>query len=140
MTLHAAIEAELPFLRAEAEARMLSTVTIRRKSGAWTQDEDTGEEIPIWADVYTDLPFRLAGAYHGDAVTRRVTIGGQEFQQAVRTGNLPASTDDLEDSDLIDITAGENAGRVLMVVEATWQDQATARRVPVVEVDRPEEW
>lgn len=140
MTLAAAIAAELPFLRSEAEARMTSRVTIRRKTGAWTQDEDTGEEIPTWADVYTELPFRLAGAYHGDAVTRRVTIGDQEFQQAVRTGHMPADTDDLQDGDLIDITSGENADRALQIVEATWQDQATARRVPVIEVDRPEEW
>jgi hypothetical protein len=140
VTLAADIAAELPGLRAEAEARMTSRVTIRRKSGQWTQDEDTGEEVSTWDVIYTELPFRLAGAYHGDAVTRRVVVGGEEYQQAVRTGHMPASTTDLADADLIDITSGENAGRVLMVVEATWQDQATARRVPVVEVERPEEW
>lgn len=140
MTLQAAIEAQLPLLRAEAEARMTSRVTIRRKTDQVTQDEDTGEEIPVWDEVHVDVPFRLAGAYHGDAVTRRVTIGEEEYQQAVRTGNLPVGTSDLADSDLLEITAGENTGRILMVLEATWQDQATARRVPVIEVDRPEEW
>lgn len=126
--------------RYAAESRMTSLATIRRKTGLPTQDETTGEEVPLWTVVYTDLPFRLAGASQGTAATRTVTIGAEEFQQAVRTGHMPAGTSDLADSDLIEVTAGENAGRVLRVVEATWQDQATARRVPVVEVDRPGEW
>lgn len=125
--------------REAAEARMTSRVTVRRKTGLTTQDEDTGEEVPEWAVVHTKLPFRLGGST-GAGTTRRVTIGAEEFQQALRTGHLPADTDDLLDADLLEVTAGENVGRVLRVVEATWQDQATARRVPVVEVDRPEEW
>lgn len=138
MTLQSAIEAELPFLRAEAEARMTSTATVRRLSERVEQDEETGLEVPVWDDIYTG-PFRLGGS-SGAAGTRTVTIGGVEVQVATRVAHFPASTTDLTDGDLIDLTAGENAGLVLRIVEADWQDQATARRVPVVAVDRPEEW
>lgn len=140
MTLQAAIEAQLPFLRAEAEARMTSTATIRRKTGTGGQNETTGLEAGVWTAVHTDIPFRLGGADRGGAGSRVVTAGGVETVVAVRTGHLPATTSNLQDGDLIDITAGENAGVVLHIVEATWQDQATARRVPVYEVARPSEW
>lgn len=118
---------------------MTSRVTVRRKTGSTTTDSD-GWKVPVWAVVYSELPFRLGGSNQGSAGTRRVTLGDEEYQQAVRVGNLPAATDDLRDGDFIEVTDGENAGRVLRIVEATWQDQATARRVPVVEVDRPGEW
>lgn len=137
MTLQSAIDAELPYLRAEAEARMLSTATVRRSGAMVVVD---GIESPGWADVVTDVPFRLGGADRGGAGTRTVTIGETEVQLAVRTGSFPAGTTGLQDGDLIEITAGENAGLVLRIVEAAWQDQATARRVPVVEEQRPEEW
>jgi hypothetical protein len=123
-----------------AESRMTSRATVRRKTGVTTQDEGTGEEVPVWAVVHADLSFRLGGSNQGNAGTRTVRIGDEEFQQAVRVGHFPANTTGLADSDLIEVTAGENAGRVLRIVEASWQDQATARRVPVVEVDRPGEW
>lgn len=140
MTLQAAIEATLPFLRAEAEARMTSRATVLRKTGETAQDESTGLEVPVWAAVYIDTPFRLGGSQQGGAGTRTITIGGVEIQVATRVGHFPANHDLLADGDLIEVTAGENAGAVLRIVEAAWQDQATARRVPVVTVDRPEEW
>lgn len=140
MTLQAAIAAELPFLRAEALGRMASTVTVRRKTGATTQDEGTGAEVPVWADVYTAAPFRLGGANQGSTGSRVIELPGGEAAVALRTGHFPHDHDDLADGDLIEITAGENAGLVLRIVEATWQDQATARRVQVVEERRPEEW
>lgn len=119
---------------------MTSQCKIRRATGHTTQDEDTLEEVPVWTVTHAQLPFRLGGSDRGASTTRTISIGDDEYQQAVRVGNLPASTDNLADGDLIEVTAGENAGRVLRIVEASWQDQATARRVPVVEVDRPEEW
>lgn len=140
MTLQPAIDAELPFLRAEAEGRMKSTVTIRRKTGQLAQNETTGLKSPVWTAVYTDHPFRLGGAERGGSGSRTLVIGGVTTTIAARVGHLPHTTDNLQDGDLIDITAGENAGKVLHIIEATWQDQATARRVPVYEVERPSEW
>lgn len=119
---------------------MASTVTIRRKTGTTVQNETTGLKAPVWTAVYTNIPFRLAGADRGGSTSRTAVIGGVTVTVASRTGHLPHDTDDLQDGDLIDITAGENAGKVLHIIEATWQDQATARRVPVYEVQRPSEW
>jgi hypothetical protein len=139
MSLQAAIEAELPFLRREAEGRMQSRVTIRRKTGDTTQDETTGAEAAVYAVTHTDLPFRLAGT-RGDSPSRKVTVGGVDVTLAVRVGSVPATTDNLADGDLIEVTAGENAGTVWRIVEADFQDQATARRLPVVAAQRPVEW
>lgn len=141
MTLNAAIEAELPYLRAEALARMTSTVTVRRLSDRADQDEDNGLELAGYEVVYAG-PFRLGGSERGGAGSRTLDVGGVEVQVATRVGHFPHDTTGLADGDLIDVTAGENAGLVLRIVEAAWQDQSTARRVPVVETQRPEwpEW
>lgn len=119
---------------------MTSRATIRRKTGQTAQDESTGEEVPVWLVVHTKVPFRLGGPNQGSPGHRKIRVGEGEFEQATRVGNLPADTSDLLDGDYIDITSGENAGRALRILEATWIDQSTARRVPVVEVDRPGEW
>ncbi len=58
----------------------------------------------------------------------------------VRRADFPFDTTDLADNDFIDITAGKSAGKAYRIVEAEDQDQATARRVPVVGEQRPEEW
>ena len=95
-----------------------------------------GIESPGWADVYTDLPLRLTG---GEGF-RTVTVGETQTQVAVREAHVPADTTGLEDGDLILISVGEWAGTVWRIVDAGCQDQATARRVPVVSADRPAEW
>lgn len=134
MTLQSAIEAELPNLRAEALARMTSRVDVYRKTDETTTDAD-GYEVPVWEVVHYDLPFRLVG---GD--TRAVTVGGVTFQEATARGDLPWDTTDLADGDYLDVISGEWAESVFRVVEAVKGDQRTARRVPVAEVSRPEEW
>ena len=133
MTLSDAIDAELPFLRAEATARMTSTARVHRLTGDMVKVD--GYEVPEWATVYAARPFRLVG---GD--TRKVTIGGVDFQEATARGDFPWDTSDLRDGDLVEVTAGEWAGSVFRVVEAVKGDQRTARRVPVAEVSRPGEW
>lgn len=142
VSLNAAIGAELPYLRAEAEARMTSRATIRRKTGHWVQIEETGEEVPVWAVVHADVPFRLGGGAEAFSTgsTRRQNIGGIEIQTATRVGHLPVWVDGLSDGDWIDVLSGDNAGRAFSIIEADFKDQATARRVPVLAQDRPEEW
>lgn len=133
----------IPAMRTRAESRMLSRVTVRRKTGYTAQDEGTGLEVPVWDKVYTALPFRLGGSVTATASrmsSRTREFGGVDVQLAARTGHMPAATDNLADGDYIEVTEGENAGTVLAIVEATWQDQATARRVPVIEAIRPTEW
>lgn len=97
-----------------------------------------GLETPGWTTLHTNLPGRIAGSRGGTAQTRTVTIGQTEVQVAVREWHFPAGTSGLRDGDIVKVTAGENAGVFLRVVEASWQDQATARRVPVVEIQKPE--
>lgn len=137
MTIQSAIDAALPQLRAEAEARMTSHCTVRRSGASTTVDSI---ESPGWADVHTDLPCRLGGSERGGAGTRATSVGRTELQMAVRVLHVPATTSGIADGDLVEITSGEHAGLVLEVVEAAGQDQATARRLPVIEAQRPTEW
>ena len=133
MTLQAAIEAQLPRLQAEALARMTSRANVHRAIA--DPEKVDGYDVPEWDLIHVGIPFRLVG---GD--TRKVTVGGVDFQEATARGDLPWDTADLADDDYLDITAGEWAGSVFRVVEAVKGDQWTARRVPVAEVPRPEEW
>ena len=125
--------------RAMAESRMTSTAAVLRKTGGTTTDGN-GFTVPVWATVEAASPFRLGGANQGSSGTRTEDVGGVEFQTAIRVGHFPIAVDDLRDGDYIEVTAGENDGLVLRVIEGDWQDQATARRVPVVATERPAEW
>ncbi|GAB2970267.1 DUF6093 family protein [Nocardioides montaniterrae] len=134
-----AIAVELPFLRAEARARMTSICTIRRRSATRTTGAD-GMDVNTWDVTHTDLPVRISGNARGAASITARSERTTEFNRSDRTASLPYDTTDLMDGDLIEVIAGESAGTVWRIVEADWQDQATARRVPVDAVDRPEEW
>jgi hypothetical protein len=118
---------------------MESTVAVMRKTGGKTTGAD-GFEVDEWATVYAAADFRLGGANQGSTGSRTLNVGGVDVQVGVRVGNFAYDTTDLADGDLIEVTAGENDGLVLRIVEADWQDQATARRVPVVATERPGEW
>ena len=138
MDLQAAIDTELPKLRRQAESRMTSRCTIRRKGGPAVVVD--GFKVPAWTTVHTDLPVRIGGASRGASSARRDDSAGAEVEVPVRTAHFPATTTGLADGDYIEVTSGESPGLVLRIVEATWKDQATARRVPVVGVVRPKEW
>lgn len=127
-------------LRAYAEARMVSRVTVRRKTGKSVQDEATGEQVPEWLVVHAGLSFRLDGSSTGDGGSHAVTVGGVEYEQATAVGHFPALSADLEDGDFVDVTSGEWSGAVFSIVAAIRADQKTARRVPIAEESRPEEW
>lgn len=116
---------------------MTSTATVKREGDPTTVG---GLEVPSWTVVVADLPGRLAGSRGGAAQSRTVTIGQTEMQLAVREWHCPASTAGLRDGDVIEVTAGDNAGVFLRVVESAFQDQATARRLPVAEIQEPEGW
>lgn len=142
MTVNAAIEAELPFLRREAEARMTSRATIYRKTDRTAQDESTGYDAPVW-DVLGVLPFRLDTGGDSNGGSRGVTVGGVTYEEASGVGHIPTDADarltsPLADGDLADVT-GETAG-VWRVIAAVAYDQKTARRLPIAEEQRPEEW
>lgn len=132
------LDAALPELRAYAESRMTSQVVVMRKTGAKVYVN--GYQVPEWAAVHIDLPFRSSGGSSGDGGSRGVTIGGVTFEEATGIGSVPATTVDLRDNDLLEVTAGKWAGDVYRIVAAIRYDQKTARRLPIVETARPEEW
>lgn len=141
MILQPLIEAALPQLRAEAEARMTSRCTAKRKDNEADPVSDAhGFESQPWTVLEVDLPIRVGGYQRGASGSRAVTSGGVEVELATRVAHLPAVTTGLRDGDIIEVTSGENEGLFLRVVEATFQDQATARRLPVLEVAEPEGW
>lgn len=123
--------------RLVAESRMTSRVTIARKSGKAKVD---GYDVPVWERVHTDLPFRLDGSAANDGGSIGVTIGGVRFEGATCVGHVPATTTDLRDDDLIEITEGESVGRFFRIEKATLLDQKTARRFPLADTQRPKEW
>jgi hypothetical protein len=136
------VAARLARGRAAAEARMgwangnhASDAVVKREDTDNPQTVD-GLEVPKWAVVHQ----LLAGRLDGSDGTRTITVGQTEVQVAVRVWKCPANTSDLIEGDVIQITAGENAGIFLRVVEAAWEDQAIQRRVPVVETQEPEGW
>lgn len=129
---------ELAEFRAEARARMLSRVKVWREGSPAGQNEDNGLEGSTWSAVYTDWPFRLrrsslAGSSNG---TKRVTIAGVVYQMSIADGNFPVGTK-LKDADIIEIVTGDHPGTYWKVVEASQQDQQSAVRVPVIEVQKP---
>ena len=120
-------------LRAYALARMTSRANVHRAIA--DPEKVDGYDVPEWDLIHVGIPFRLVG---GD--TRKVTVGGVDFQDATARGDFPWDTFDLADDDLVEIVEGEWADSVFRIVKAVKGDQRTARRVPVVEVPRPEEW
>lgn len=117
-----------------------STATVRRKTGRIVQDEDTGRQSPVWLDLHTDLPCRISAATRGASPSHTIDRSDVQVEESARVISFPAATTGLVDGDLVDVTAGENAGLVFRIVEADWKDQATARRVPVIGEQRPKEW
>lgn len=118
---------------------MTSTALVKRPSGGSTTNAE-GFQVAGWTTVYTGLPMRLGGSDRGGAGSRSVVVGDVELALAVRVASFPYDTANLRDGDVVEVTAGENAGAFLRIVEASWQDQATARRVPVIEAQKPEGW
>ena len=125
----------LPSFHRDATERMGATnaasdAAVLRFIGLADPDSE-GYEAEEWATVHTG-PMRLAGAERGASTSRTITTPGGEVQLAVRIAHFPIGTPPFEDGDLIEITAGQNAGTLWRVVEGDRADQQTAYRVPVV--------
>lgn len=116
---------------------MTSRALVKRPGGTTT--DENGFEVDGWTTIYSG-PFRLSGSNRGSTGSRTAHVGDIDVELAVRVAHFPATTTGLRDGDVIEVTAGENADNFLRIVEASWQDQATALRVPVVEAQRPGGW
>lgn len=118
---------------------MTSRCTVWRKTGGYVVNGD-GAQVPEWAAVYVNLPCRVSSGSSSDGGSRGVTIGAVTFEDATGVVHLPHPSDLLEDDDLFELTEGDWAGDVYRIVAAIRYDQQTARRLPIVEAARPEEW
>lgn len=117
---------------------MTSRVTVKRQSGTTTSPD--GYEVPAWAVVYADLPFRSAGGGVADGGSRGVSVGGVTFEDATGVGNFPHPSEDLADGDVLEVTAGEWVGDFYRIIAAIRYDQHTARRLPIQETAKPDGW
>lgn len=131
------VESALAAGRGAALARMTSQCTVMRQTGNKT--ESGGLLVPEWAAVHVDLPCQVAG---GAGATPQSGIRPADIEAHIgnRTLKLPFDTADLADNDLVEITAGDNTGVVLRLLEVSGVDQVTALRVPAVTAQRPREW
>ena len=128
------LEATLAHSQSAALGRMTSRCTIHRKAAPGARTPGA-LKTTAWTSVATGIPFRLI---RGEGY-RSILIGETQTEVANRLGDLPVGTP-LLDNDLIEITVGKNAGRVVRVLESIGADQRKSLRVPVVETQRPEEW
>lgn len=136
MSLQSAIEAELPFLRAEAEATFIDTFTAYAYE--WTTVDGLDEQV--WAAQYT-TPGKVAGrSRQGDTTTRTEEVGG--VQRPVMEGGLhiplsaalPAIGWELECTAVGPSSDPSLLGRRWRVIDVPAKSFATARRLDVVEV------
>lgn len=90
MTLAAAIGAELPFLRGEAEATYQDTFTAYSPNGTTT--DGAGFEVPAYANEGT-TPGKIAGPsiQSRDTATRTETIGGMDLPVVEGGLHIPVS-------------------------------------------------
>jgi hypothetical protein len=143
VTVYSGIAAELPFLRAEAEAAMTLTFTVHSPNGYTTV---SGLKVPAYADQGS-TPGKVQGGAVStrDPVSRMVVIGGVErpllegglqipISATVPKGGdrgvgweyLCAAVGPLDDPALLN--------RRYLVVSVPAKSFATARRLDVVEV------
>lgn len=114
--------------------------TVRRRSGSRLQNEETGKKSPEWLVVHTALPMRIDFTSSSDGGSRTERLDGVEVEVATAMGHFPALTADLQDGDLVEVTAGEGAGEVWRIVKVVRGDQKTALRLPIRSTTRPAEW
>lgn len=88
MTLNAAVEAELPFLRAEAEARMLDTFDIKQDLGM-AYNPATGNDEQTYALLFTTVGRVRVG---GGLAARESEAGGRTVVSVTRQLHIPVSS------------------------------------------------
>jgi len=129
-----AIGVALPELRAEAEANMTATCTIRERDGEWTTDPDTGEATQaLGATVYSGI-CRVRPATL-QAQSRE--LGGGEAFVSDWMVSVPVSATAVGKGQLVTVDSSPDAALVGLVAEI--QDVArgdflTARRMWCLEV------
>lgn len=137
MTLQAAIEAELPFLRAEAVARMLDTFTIGVATGGTTYDPDTQTDVEEITPLFTTLGrVKVVGGLS----VRESEAGGRTVVSITRELHIPVDSDEVPVGAIAVCTAVHATsdptllGARLRLAGPAPGSQTTARRLEVTEV------
>lgn len=136
MTLQSAIDDALPFLRAQAEARMLDTFAITYPTGATTTDA-SGTETPVYATDFTTLGRMKTST--GLAV-RDEEVGARTAAVVTRELHIPVSKPAVRAGAVAVCTAVHHTsdptllGARVTIAGAAPGSQTTARRLQVEEV------
>lgn len=135
MTIQSAIAAELPFLRAEAEARMVDTWTIGANLG-WTYDEDAGEDVQTVTPLFT-APGRLKATsnvvLNSEAGGRTIAETRRELHIPVGSAAVPVGA--VAQCTAVDATSDPTMLNIIVRLDGPAPgSQTTARRLQVSEV------
>ena len=87
MTLQSAIEAELPFLRAEAEALMYDSFEFRDYGDGFHYDPEAGVDVRDYAVLFTSV-----GKIMTNTVPSNAEVGGRTAVGIDQTLHIPASS------------------------------------------------
>lgn len=135
MILQSAIEAELPFLRREAEARMVDTWVIG-EDGGWAYNPETGkDEQTITNPVTVCGRLKVVGN-----VVRESEAGGRTVVETRRELHIPVCSPDIPVNAVARCTQAHPTSdptllnTVVRLAGPAPGSQTTARRLEVVEV------
>lgn len=141
MSIQSAIEAELPFLRAEAEARMLDTFDIGVPSGSYAYDPTanggTGGDVETITPLFT-TPGRVKVG--GGLASREAEAGGRTIVSVTRELHIPVDSAAVPTGAVAVCTAVHATsdptllGATLRLAGPAPGSQTTARRLEVEEV------
>lgn len=135
MTLQAAIDAELPLLRTEANARMVDTWAIGADLG-WSYDEEVGEDVQTVMLLFT-TPGRLKVSGN---VVRDTEAGGRTVVETRRELHIPWDSEAVPANAVAQCTAIHATtdptvlGTIVRISGPASGTQTTARRLEVTEV------
>lgn len=137
MDIVADIHAILPFLRSQAESLMTDTCTVKRATGAFTQDPVTLEDVPVYTVVHSGLHCKIK---FPPTQPHIIQIPGQKIVQSDLEWHVPIVTlgvlaNDLVTIDSVDPVTGDSdlVGKTFRVTGPFFKSHATARRFPIVE-------
>ncbi|MCZ3386325.1 MAG: DUF6093 family protein [Actinomycetia bacterium] len=134
MSLQAAIEAELPFLRSQAESRMFDTFNISYPTGAVTTDASGTETRSLVAE------FATVGRVRTGMSVRGQEVGGRTAALTSRELHIPVTSPVVRPGAVAVCTAVHVTsdptllGARLSIAGAAPGSQTTARRLQVEEV------
>lgn len=137
MTLQSAISAELPFLRTEAEARMLDTFEISVPTGGTVYDEGTQTDVEELDPLFT-TPGRVKAS--SGLVARETEAGGRTVVSVTRELHIPVDSAEVPAGAIAVCTAVHSTsdptllGARLRLAGPAPGSQTTARRLEVSEV------